>query len=125
MRVATEVEDFARHFQLAKSEALAAFGNDAVYIEKYLARPRHVEIQIMGDQHGRCEHLNERDCSVQRRHQKLIEEAPSPGLKQATREAMGKAAVTLSKNIGYVGAGTVEFLLDEDDSFFFMEMNTR
>ncbi len=125
MRVATDPDDFGRHFQLARSEALAAFANDAVYLEKYLERPRHVEIQVMGDQYGRVMHLNERDCSVQRRHQKLIEEAPSPGLTAALREAMGTAAVKLAENIRYVGAGTVEFLLDRDGSFYFMEMNTR
>ena len=125
MRVARNAEEFAQSFSLAQNEALSAFGNGSVYIEKYLARPRHVEIQVMGDQHGRVVHLGERDCSVQRRHQKLIEEAPSPALTDEIRTRMGDAAVKLASAIGYAGAGTVEFLLDEDGSFYFMEMNTR
>ena len=125
MRVAPSEEDFGRHFQLARGEALAAFGNDAVYLEKYIDRPRHVEIQVFGDQHGRVVHLSERDCSVQRRHQKLIEEAPSPALTPELRATMGAASVKLAERIGYVGAGTMEFLLNGDHSFYFMEMNTR
>src|SRR5438876_470960 len=125
MRVAQDEETFPQAFSLAKQEALAAFGSDEVYIEKYLARPRHIEIQIMGDTHGRIMHLCERDCSVQRRHQKLIEEAPSPAVDSTLRQDIGDAAVRLAEAIAYVGAGTIEFLLDEDGSFYFMEMNTR
>jgi acetyl-CoA carboxylase, biotin carboxylase subunit len=125
MRVANDGDQFAQAFTLAKQEALAAFGSDEVYIEKYLARPRHIEIQIMGDQHGKVMHLCERDCSVQRRHQKLVEEAPSPVVDQTLRQDIGDAAVKLAESIGYVGAGTIEFLLDANGSFYFMEMNTR
>ena len=124
MRVATDLDSFTQAYNLARQEALAAFGSDQVYIEKYLAQPRHIEIQIMGDQHGRVMHLCERDCSVQRRHQKLIEEAPSPVVDQTLREQIGESAVELAQAIQYVGAGTIEFLL-EDGSFYFMEMNTR
>src|ERR687889_1854835 len=125
MRVAQDAEDFARSFHLARSEALSAFGNGDVYVEKYLARPRHVEFQILGDRHGHVIHLGERDCSVQRRHQKLIEEAPSPAVTPDLRLRMGDAAVAGAKSIDYVGAGTIEMLLDEDGSYYFMEMNTR
>jgi acetyl-CoA carboxylase biotin carboxylase subunit len=125
MRIALDAEQFAQSFSLAQNEALSAFGNGAVYVEKYLSRPRHVEIQVMGDSHGNVVHLGERDCSVQRRHQKLIEESPSPALTEELRGQMGKAAVQLASAISYVGAGTIEFLLDEDGSFYFMEMNTR
>jgi acetyl-CoA carboxylase, biotin carboxylase subunit len=125
MRVAKEEAEFARQFSMARNEAAAAFGDDSVYVEKYLAKPRHIEFQILGDQHGRVVHLGERDCSVQRRHQKLIEEAPSPALTPDLREKMGDAAVRGAKAIEYVGAGTIEFLLDDDGSFYFMEMNTR
>jgi len=125
MRVAKDPDQFAQSFTLAKQEALAAFNSDEVYIEKYLARPRHIEIQIMGDTHGKVMHLCERDCSVQRRHQKLVEEAPSPAVDQTLRQDIGDSAVKLAESIGYVGAGTIEFLLDTDGSFYFMEMNTR
>jgi acetyl-CoA carboxylase biotin carboxylase subunit len=125
MRIALDAEQFVQSFGLAQNEALAAFGDGSVYVEKYLQQPRHVEIQVMGDCFSRVVHLGERDCSVQRRHQKLIEESPSPALDGDLRERMGEAAVALSSNIGYIGAGTLEFLLDTDGSFYFMEMNTR
>lgn len=125
MRVAQDADSFLQAFQLARNEALGAFGNPEVYLEKYLAHPRHVEIQVMGDKFGNVMHLCERDCSVQRRHQKLIEEAPSPAVDQELRQRMGEAAIRLASHIGYLGAGTVEFLLDEDGQFYFMEMNTR
>src|SRR4051812_21224333 len=125
MRVAKDADDFARSFQLARSEALSAFGNGEVYVEKYLARPRHIEFQILGDKFGNVVHYGERDCSVQRRHQKLIEEAPSPAMTADLRLRMGEDAVRGAKAIEYVGAGTIEMLLDDDGSYFFMEMNTR
>jgi len=112
-------------FLTAQREAEAAFGNPDVYIEKYIEKPRHIEIQILGDTHGHIIHLGERDCTIQRRHQKLIEETPSPALNSKLRKKMGEAAVKCAKSIGYVNAGTIEFLLDEDGSYYFMEMNTR
>jgi len=125
MRIAHDVEQFVQLFGLAQNEALAAFGNGSVYVEKYLGHPRHVEIQLLGDTLGKVVHLGERDCSVQRRHQKLIEESPSPALDGDLRRRMGDAAVALASNIAYQGAGTIEFLLDTDGKFYFMEMNTR
>ena len=125
MRVAAEESSFAKALQAAQNEAQAAFGNGTVYLEKYLARPRHVEIQVLGDSHGRITHLGERECSIQRRHQKLIEESPSPAVSPKLREKMGDAAVKAARAINYQSAGTVEFLLDQDESFYFMEMNTR
>ncbi len=125
MRVAPDEETFAKALQQAQTEAEAAFGDKRVYLEKYLSRPRHVEIQVIGDQHGRVAHLGERECSIQRRHQKLMEESPSPAVDAKLREKMGQAAVKAAQGIDYQSAGTVEFLLDEDGKFYFMEMNTR
>ncbi|HEY9869892.1 MAG TPA: acetyl-CoA carboxylase biotin carboxylase subunit [Candidatus Obscuribacterales bacterium] len=124
MRIANDAGQLARALASARSEAAAAFGNPGVYIEKYLKPIRHVEIQILADGHGNCIHLGERDCSIQRRHQKLIEEAPSPALSDELRRRMGEAAVAAAAEIGYEGAGTVEFIL-RGDEFYFMEMNTR
>ena len=125
MRVVTSLEEFDDQLNGAKREAINSFGDDRVLIERYVTRPRHVEIQVFADTQGNCVYLFERDCSIQRRHQKVVEEAPAPNLDPHTRRRMGEAAVAAAKAIGYVGAGTVEFLLDEDGSFFFMEMNTR
>lgn len=125
MKVAESAAEFTAALASAKREAKASFGDDRVLIEKYLARPRHVEIQVFADSQGDCVYLFERDCSIQRRHQKVVEEAPAPGMDPAIRARMGAAAVAAAKAIGYVGAGTVEFLLDSDNSFYFMEMNTR
>tara|TARA_Y100001970_G_scaffold294240_1_gene448997 strand:- start:11456 stop:12814 length:1359 start_codon:yes stop_codon:yes gene_type:complete len=125
MRVSMDIDEFPKRFAAAQNEARAAFANSDVYLERCILKPRHVEIQVFGDQHGRVMHFGERDCSIQRRHQKLVEEAPSPGLTGELRAEMGAAAVRAAKAIDYVGAGTVEFLLDEDRSFYFMEMNTR
>lgn len=125
MRVAYTEEELVKALSLAQREAETAFGNPGVYLEKYLEEPRHVEIQIMADRYGNVIHLGERDCSIQRRHQKLLEEAPSPALTTELREKMGRAAVLAAKAVGYVGAGTVEFLLDKHGRFYFMEMNTR
>lgn len=122
VRNASELEDM---MNLAQTEAKMAFGNDAVYIEKYLENPRHIEVQVIADQFGNVVHLGERDCSIQRRHQKLLEEAPSPAITEDIRRKMGDAAKIAAKSIGYEGVGTVEFLLDKDKNFYFMEMNTR
>lgn len=125
MRVAHDAKEMKTAFQQATREAEAAFGNGAVYIEKFIVAPRHIEIQIAQDQHGQAVHFGERDCSVQRRHQKLIEEAPSPFVDDVLRDKMGVAAVQVALAVGYEGVGTVEFLVDADKNFYFMEMNTR
>jgi acetyl-CoA carboxylase biotin carboxylase subunit len=125
MRIVEKVEDFEEQMQLAVSEATSAFGDGSVFIERYVTSPRHIEIQVLGDTYGNIVHLFERECSVQRRHQKVVEEAPSSVLTPEIREKMGKCAVDVARSVSYVGAGTVEFILDENLDFFFLEMNTR
>lgn len=125
MRVAQNAAELVTALETARAEAEKAFGNPGVYLEKYLARPRHVEIQLIGDRHGNVVHLGERDCSMQRRHQKLIEESPSPAVNPSLRKRLGETAVRGAASVGYDSAGTMEFLLDEDGRFYFMEMNTR
>ncbi|MBL7718126.1 MAG: acetyl-CoA carboxylase biotin carboxylase subunit [Flavipsychrobacter sp.] len=125
MRVVNSEDELEEQMRMAKSEALSAFSNDDVFIEKYVASPKHIEIQLIGDQHGNCVYLFERECSIQRRHQKLVEEAPSSCLTPDIRKAMGECAVAVAKSCNYYGAGTVEFLVDNDLNFYFLEMNTR
>src|SRR5699024_5182930 len=125
MRIVREEENLQQAFGTCKAETKNAFDDPAVYIEKFVEEPHHVEIQILGDQHGQVIHLGERDCSLQRRHQKILEESPSPLMTPELREKMGQAAINASRAVNYEGAGTVEFLVDKDRNFYFMEMNTR
>jgi len=125
MRLIWKEEDFVDAWNSARTESKAAFGNDAMYLEKFVEEPRHIEIQIAGDQYGKVCHLSERDCSIQRRHQKLLEEAPSPFADEDLRTRMGEAAIKAGESIGYEGVGTVEFLVDKFKNFYFMEMNVR
>ncbi|MCE7041948.1 acetyl/propionyl/methylcrotonyl-CoA carboxylase subunit alpha [Dyadobacter sp. CY312] len=125
MRVVNNEQEFDEQMDRAVSEALSSFGDGAVFIEKYITSPKHIEIQILGDQHGNIIHLFERECSIQRRHQKVIEEAPSVSVTPEIREAMGRAAIDVARSCGYYGAGTVEFIMDEKRNFYFLEMNTR
>ena len=125
MRIAHNAVSFPKEFLAAKMEAEKAFGDGSLYIEKYLENPRHVEFQILADKHGKTLHLGERDCSVQRRHQKVIEEAPSPFLDKTLRNRMGKAAIKAAQSAEYVNAGTIEFLVDANGNFYLIVMNTR
>lgn len=125
MRIARNDQELSSAYNTSRAEAETAFRNSGVYLEKYIENPRHIEIQLMADEHGNVIHLGERECSIQRRHQKLIEESPSPAVSQELREEMGRVAVKACQEVGYSSAGTIEFLLDEDGSFYFMEMNTR
>lgn len=125
MRVIWDKEQLQKNWDTARNEARAAFGNDGMYMEKFIEEPRHIEIQVAGDQYGRACHLSERDCSIQRRHQKLVEETPSPFMTKELREKMGRAAIKACEAINYEGVGTIEFLVDKHRNFYFMEMNTR
>ncbi|MED5461753.1 MAG: biotin carboxylase N-terminal domain-containing protein, partial [Pseudomonadota bacterium] len=125
MRIAADEAQCREGFERAQSEARSSFGDDRVLIEKFIDQPRHIEIQVLGDRHGNCVHLNERECSIQRRHQKIIEEAPSPFLDPETRRSMGEQAVMLAQAVDYFSAGTVEFIVDPQRNFYFLEMNTR
>lgn len=125
MRIVWKKEDMEQNWDSARQEAAAAFGNDGIYMEKYIEEPHHIEIQIAGDQYGNACHMSERDCSIQRRHQKLVEETPSPFMTDELRERMGEAAIKATKAVNYEGVGTVEFLVDKNRDFYFMEMNTR
>jgi 3-methylcrotonyl-CoA carboxylase alpha subunit len=125
MRIVKTADELENAVEACKREAKSSFGDSRVLIERYLATPRHVELQVFADKHGNAVYLYERDCSVQRRHQKVLEEAPAPGMDEALRAQMGQSAVAAALAVGYVGAGTVEFMLDQDRSYYFMEMNTR
>jgi len=125
MQVCNNDQELAEGWESTRREAKAAFGNDGMYMEKFVEEPRHIEIQIVGDQHGKFCHLSERDCSIQRRHQKLVEETPSPFMTKKLRSRMGTAAIKAAKAVNYEGVGTVEFLVDKNRDFYFMEMNTR
>jgi len=125
MRLVHNEDELINSLKIVRAEAISFFGNGEIYLEKFIANPRHIEVQLMGDKHGNVVHLFERDCSIQRRHQKLIEESPSSAIDEKTRREMGETAIRLAKNIGYYNAGTIEFLFAEDGSYYFMEMNTR
>ena len=125
MRISYGIEDFREKFITAQQESIKGFSDDSMYMEKYIEKPRHIEFQILADEHGNVVHLGERDCSIQRRHQKVIEEAPSIAIDEKLRKSMGEAAIKAAKACSYINAGTIEFLLDKDKNFYFMEMNTR
>lgn len=125
MRLVHDEDELVDSLKIVRAEAASAFGNSEIYLEKFISNPRHIEVQLMGDKHGNVVHLFERDCSIQRRHQKLIEESPAASLDEKTRHEMGETAVRLAKDIGYYNAGTIEFLFDADGNYYFMEMNTR